>query len=343
MRQVVRQTVPHKKPATSSSNKGRPKWLSFRIQRLLKQKTAAWQQWKAKRDDPSLYAAYSKLRRLCKKDILLAKREEVETAFGDCTSIQDFWRTYRVLSNKSRKKLITLPAADDSSPPPPIDQVCEIISNQFYSVWNRESSSPPELVPERVDPLSCPSVAWVSSALSRLKPQKSTGGDGIPSLLLRQAADILAPSLCHIFGRSLLTGCVPSDWKDAIVAPIPKVTNPTCPGDFRPISLLPIASKVMEKHVLNLLLPYVVPLLPDFQFGFGKGRGTVDCLSYVTQQIGQLVDRHDKVACVLFRRQEGLRLLRPHHPPEEARRGVRRSPLRTRLAKVLPGKSFFSC
>ncbi|MCP4494297.1 MAG: reverse transcriptase family protein, partial [Gammaproteobacteria bacterium] len=88
--------------------------------------------------------------------------------------------------------------------------------------------------------------------------------------------------------------------KDAIISPIPKCPHPQTPDLYRPIALLPIVSKVLEFHLYQLLLPYVQPKLPDFQFGFRRGRGTVDCLVYFCHKVGLLVDAHQKVACVFF-------------------------------------------
>ncbi len=145
------------------------------------------------------------------------------------------------------------------------------------------------------------STVWsVESALRSLRPQKSTGGDGIAAVFLKPVADILAPSLSVIFNRSLSESSVPSDWKDAIVSPVPKIQCPTLPVHYRPIAILPIISKVMERHVLRLLLPAVSPHFPDFQFGFRRGRSTVDCLATVTHEIASLVDRHGVVSCVFF-------------------------------------------
>ncbi len=183
-----------------------------------------------------------------------------------------------------------------------------MIADYFYSVWNKAASPPPVLVAEEVPLDVLPTVQWVERALLQVHPRKSTGGDEIPGVFLKNTADILAPSLCHIFVRSLRSGEVPSEWKDAVVCPIPKTTCPTSPGDFRPISLLPVVSKVMEKWILTLLERYLFPdgsvsenlPISDLQFGFRKGRGTVDCLSYVVHDIAKKVDKSGRVACVFF-------------------------------------------
>ena len=259
----------------------------------MRQKNAAWRLWRSDRDNPTHYASFSRLRRLCKKNIVNARQAEVRSAFGDCTSIAEFWRTYRRLNNAGGKEELTLPGTLPG-------ELCGVVSEFFHSVWNSVSVSPPLLVPGPVPPEACPTFREVEASLLKLNVNKSTGGDGIPAVLLKRCADVLASSLSHLYRRSLQEACVPSDWRDAVVSPIPKVTNPLLPGDYRPISLLPICSKDMEKHVMRLLLPHVLPHLPDWQFGFRRGRGTADCLAFVTHELGTIVDKHQTAAAVFF-------------------------------------------
>ena len=64
---------------------------------------------------------------------------------------------------------------------------------------------------------------------------------------------LLLPRICliitHIVNASFETGIFPDRWKKAIIKPIPKIDIPMSPSDFRPISLLPVLSKIIEKLV----------------------------------------------------------------------------------------------
>ena len=64
--------------------------------------------------------------------------------------------------------------------------------------------------------------------------------------MLRIAADIIAPSLTYTFNSSLSTGVFVDNWKDARIMPIYKEGDRRTLGNYRPISILPIASKVFE-------------------------------------------------------------------------------------------------
>lgn len=95
----------------------------------------------------------------------------------------------------------------------------------------------------------------MKQSLLRLNPRKASGPDGIPPWLLKQCADDLAPVVTHLVNYSYQLGVVPIEWKAANICPVPKVSNPSQTGDWRPISLTSCLGKVQEKFVLKKLMP----------------------------------------------------------------------------------------
>ena len=79
----------------------------------------------------------------------------------------------------------------------------------------------------------------------------------IPPRPLKIAADIIAPSLTWIFNLSLKTGIFVDAWKKACVLPIYQYTGDRrlC-ENYRPISILPVISKILERSVFNQLYKY---------------------------------------------------------------------------------------
>jgi hypothetical protein len=69
--------------------------------------------------------------------------------------------------------------------------------------------------------------------------------------MLKIVANIIAPSLTYIFNLSLSTGIFIDDWKNARVNSIYKEGSRRNMGNYRPISILPILSKVFEKEVFR--------------------------------------------------------------------------------------------
>ena len=127
----------------------------------------------------------------------------------------------------------------------------------------------------------------IELSLSALHPNVSCGPDRITARMMKLFAHQIIPSLGLIFNQSLAEGKVPTEWKLANVVAIPKDDNKaliTLVSNYRPISLLSLPSKLMERHVYNLLLDHLnnINFLSDSQFGFRSKRGTVNALLVVT-------------------------------------------------------------
>ena len=108
--------------------------------------------------------------------------------------------------------------------------------------------------------------------LYQLRP-KAPGSDNVPTLLYKRSALILADPLHHLITECIKKREIPLIWKIADIVAIPKSKNATV-AEARPISLLPIPAKILEKVVLNNLRPKLSQLLGDSQFGIRKGSST---------------------------------------------------------------------
>lgn len=123
-------------------------------------------------------------------------------------------------------------------------------------------------------------------AAKALKANKAPGPDGIPNQVLK-----IAIGECPDMFRTALQKCVddgifPDRWKRQRLVLLPKPGKP--PGDpsaYRPICLIDTLGKLLEKVILNRLTRYTerVGGLSDSQFGFRKGRSTVDAIKLVTE------------------------------------------------------------
>lgn len=76
---------------------------------------------------------------------------------------------------------------------------------------------------------------------------------------MKSCADLLSPFIAHLFNRSLSTGVFPMRWKNALVTPILKKgkSDLYSPASYRPISKLPLLSKVLERIVSSQLHKYL--------------------------------------------------------------------------------------
>ena len=106
----------------------------------------------------------------------------------------------------------------------------------------------------------------------RQLPDKSSAIDPLPTNVLKQVIDLLAPFVAELFNRSLDAGHFPAAFKEASVTPIVKKQglDPADPSSYRPISNLSVFSKTLERLVARQLLNYLTTeqLLPAQQSGF---------------------------------------------------------------------------
>ena len=93
-------------------------------------------------------------------------------------------------------------------------------------------------------------VEGVASLLANLDPSKASGPDGIPARFLKDMANDLAPSLTLIYQASLQQGRIPDEWRKALITPIYKNGDCSCPANYRPISLTCIVCKTLE-HIIS--------------------------------------------------------------------------------------------
>ena len=119
--------------------------------------------------------------------------------------------------------------------------------------------------------------------LNKLKSKKAVGLDAIPTRLLKDSAEIIANPLTKIINFSLANGCVPSEWKEARVIPLFKSGKSDNMDNYRPVSILPVVSKILERAVHTQLYKFMVDnnLLSPYQSGFRKRHSTeTACISF---------------------------------------------------------------
>ena len=133
-----------------------------------------------------------------------------------------------------------------------------------------------------------------------MDPSKATGSDLIPAKVLIECANSLSPSLTKIINTSLYSGVVPSIWKKALVCPVHKKGPKKDVRNYRPISLLPICSKVLERCVFNAIFDRLNPKIHRLQHGFRAGMSTTTQLLLVYDKIGGIIDRRGQVDTIFL-------------------------------------------
>ena len=123
--------------------------------------------------------------------------------------------------------------------------------------------------------------------INNIPSGKATGVDNFQVKLLKLAASEISSSLTYLFNLSLKTGKFPAEWKLARITPIHKKGPKTDQGNYRPVSILPVISKFIERLVHNQFNDYLVQndLLCIQQSGFRKKHSCQTSLHRLHEQL----------------------------------------------------------
>ncbi len=125
-----------------------------------------------------------------------------------------------------------------------------------------------------------------------LNDTKSVGSDGIPLRFIKDSLYFIAFYLTCIINTSIVTGVFPTSWKHALVVPLFKSGNSNDMNNYRPIYLLPILSKILEKIVADQLIQFLEcnNLLSITQHGFRPRLSTETALTVITDKLFDNID-----------------------------------------------------
>ncbi|KAI8494026.1 hypothetical protein Bbelb_283730 [Branchiostoma belcheri] len=266
---LVKQHFPAKVKSVRTNDKG---WMTERVKRAISQRQEEFQRhgkspkWKQLRNKVKTVIQQAKGWHY--RNCIQQLKQENPRRWWSCIN-RELGR-----SQKSR-----LPASMDGTPP---GQVAETISQHFSEAWCQ--GEPLYMFPLPLGepgPELC-SIGEVKSLLKSVKSRKSCGPDSLPNWILKEFADDLAPIVAHLFNASYEEGTVPLAWKSANVVPVPKCAGASRAQDMRPVSLLSVLAKLLERCILRRLLPSILPVIKD-QYAYVKGSSTTIALVRMVQ------------------------------------------------------------
>jgi hypothetical protein len=133
----------------------------------------------------------------------------------------------------------------------------------------------------------------IEKQLKTFQRKKATGVDDLPTSLLKDCASSISSPICHIVNLSIKTGTVPLLWKTAKLTPVFKAGDPVKPESYRPISVLPALSKILERAVHSQFSEYLEcnDLLTDVQFGYRRKRSTTSAAIIFVDDVRREMDK----------------------------------------------------
>ena len=137
----------------------------------------------------------------------------------------------------------------------------------------------------------------IKSIIMSLNPNKTHGCDNISMKMFQLCAESIHIPLGIIFRNIVKTGIFPDQWKLANVSPIHNKNDKQLVSNYRPISLLPICSKILEKIIFNNMYRYLVvnDLISKHQSGFRPGDSTTNQLLFLVHTIHLALDEQKEV------------------------------------------------
>ena len=180
-----------------------------------------------------------------------------------------------------------------------------ILSDQYSSVFKKDSGKPqpPTSGPRmREMPRIKVTVKGVELLLQKLNPRKAVGPDKVPTILLKEHADIMAPILQVIYQQSLDSGKVPEGWKVADVVAVYKKGDKNTASNYRPVSLTSISCKCLEHIIFSNIMEHVDmhKILNDFQHGFRKQHSCETQLVTTIEDLAKGLDLRQQIDLLIL-------------------------------------------
>ena len=275
-------------------------WLNQNIVRCIHKRNIAFRKHK-KSPNCNTAKRYQMLRNTVTSMIRKSRRAYFNTLSS--TNKKQFWKAIKCLS-KQKSTIPTLMLNDVSASTN--SAKAKMLNDFFSSCFN-------PAVPPLLESLNdCPSnhcpddflccEEEVAALIRSLDVSKASGPGGISSRMLKGTLESIVPSLTKLFNISIRTGKFPQCWKESSIVPIPKGGDSSKPGNYRPISLLSIMSKLLERHFHWLLTDHFNTSyqLALNQWGFQHGKSAVASLLTVVHAWLQVLETGKEILAIFY-------------------------------------------
>lgn len=156
----------------------------------------------------------------------------------------------------------------------------------FHGVGEKEEDLP--RIPKEETPITALTSSFeISNIIKRLKGKKATGLDQLGARLIKPCTASLANPLKAIVNKALTDQKVPSNWKTGRIAPIPKITCPARPADYRPITITTTLAKVFDRLLTQRLNSEIGSRISPVQFAYSRKSGVADAIVALQTEVVQ--------------------------------------------------------
>ena len=289
----------------------RKPWLTQCLKQSIKRKNKLYAKYKKY---PSFYneSTYANYQRILKKTLRSAERAYYDKKFTEYKSdIVKSWKILKEVINRRKKSKSTSKFLIDKKLVDDDKHIAESFNKFYVNIGATLASKIPAT---DVDPISymknnasrCIQLtpvteSEISTILRKLK-NSSPGWDGISPHIVKMTSSIFIKPLLHICNLSILHGVFPNELKVAKVIPLYKGGDSMLLVNYRPVSILPVFSKLFERLMYDRLLQFIdeMELLYYLQFGFRKYHSTSLALMFLVDKISKALHEGDYVLGVFI-------------------------------------------
>ena len=272
---------------------------------------------------------YRKQRNIVTKLLKKSLQQYMQKKCNEAVNGGDFWKTFKpLISNRGINKDDNIFLSYDGEIVNNTNDICRIFNNYFTHIAN--SIGVDDTIYQDDTCESCISdhdnhrsicqirnlmnlahtgetqfsfenvdVAVIRKHLKNININKATGHDLLPPKLLKLGSHILCYPLCFILNMCFTSGMFPDTLKQAEICPIFKKGDAMNVCNYRPVSILPIVSKIFEKEMVRQLENYFEDILSPYISGFRKTHSCETVLIRMVEHIKKSLD-HGKIVCAIL-------------------------------------------
>lgn len=295
-------------------------WINRTISDSINLRNNLWQQTKSYPKDGNIQKTFSKQRDAVKNLIKTHKKKYYYDLFYNSNNQpKKMWELINNLAlNKIKESSAPPKLMSSSGPITEGNAICNLFNTFFSSIGQELANEIPiiyhandgnTLMYEHnhshdvtLSKLTPCTEDEISKIIDGLDSNTSTGIDGISTKVIKCLKNIIVPKLTNCINEYMMRGIFPNTLKVAKVSPIYKSGSRTDPGNYRPVSVLPVLSKVFERVLYSRLNAYLLEkdFLIDEQYGFRSKSSTLTATVDLVTKIKTHIDQKDVVLGVFI-------------------------------------------
>lgn len=281
-------------------------WVTPGLLRCMRNRDKLHKKCKLSPNNEVLRVTYSRYRNFCNFILRKVKQDYERTEIKNAESNKrKLWQVINKVTNRTKPKIS---AKELITPNNSVNDINFYFANvgKFLAEKNSGSYSSQEfqiINPNITSMVLLPTdMEEIESLILSLKRDCAVGWDNISSSILKDNINIFVPPLTFIFNLCIAEGVFPLALKKSVIHPIYKSGDKSCVNNYRPISVLPALSKIMERIMNKRLVNYLEQnhLLSSCQYGFRCSKSTTDAVNDFTNYVVDKLDAKHKVLAIFL-------------------------------------------